>query len=82
MDDEFGESDERNWTDDDSAAETVPCPACGADIYEEAEQCPVCGEYVVHNNRVLAGKPGWYLLLAVLGVIAAIASLAGLMRLM
>jgi predicted amidophosphoribosyltransferase len=82
MDDEFGESDEHNWTDDDSAAETVPCPACGADIYEEAEQCPVCGEYVVHNSSALAGKPGWYLLLAVLGVIAVIASLSGLMRLM
>ena len=82
MDDEFGNSDEQEWTDDDPAAETVPCPACGADIYEEAEQCPVCGDYVVHGRSALAGKPGWYLLVAVLGVIAAIAFLSGLMRLM
>lgn len=82
MDDEFAEADEPDWDDDDPAAETVPCPACGADIYEEAEQCPVCEEYVVHNQSVLAGKPGWYLLMAVLGVIAVIASLSGLMQMM
>lgn len=80
MDDEFAESDEHDWDDDDSEAETVPCPACGAEIYEEAQQCPVCGEYAVHNSSLLAGKPGWYVLLAVLGVIATIALLSGLMQ--
>ena len=79
---EFDESDEPDWPEDDAAAETLPCPACGAEIYEEAQQCSVCGEYVLHDRSTLGGKPGWYLLLGVLGVIAVVVVLSGLMRLM
>ena len=73
--DDWGDED---WPDDDDSAELVPCPNCGREIYEEAEQCPSCGEYVTHDNRILASKPGWYVLLALAGVIAVILALAGL----
>jgi hypothetical protein len=60
---------------DDDDVETLPCPACGRQIYEEAEACPYCGEYVTHSTSVFAGKPVWFVALAVLGIVAVIAML-------
>jgi hypothetical protein len=68
---EAPEPDER----DEDELDTLPCPACGRQIYEEAEACPYCGEYVTHSKSVLAGKPFWFVALAVLGIIAVIASI-------
>ncbi|TWT85974.1 hypothetical protein Pla123a_07820 [Posidoniimonas polymericola] len=61
---------------DDDEAELVDCPACGAAIYEEAEQCPVCGEYITHSTSPWAGKPGWWVALGMLGIIAMIVAMA------
>ena len=70
---------DEDWTDEDEPADTVLCPNCAAEIYEEAEQCPVCGEYVVHQSGPpWQGKPGWYVALAVLGVIAVLLVFSGL----
>jgi hypothetical protein len=61
---------------DEDELETIPCRACGEPIYEEAEQCPYCGEYVSRNsNSPLAGRSWWYIALAILGIIAVIATL-------
>jgi len=60
---------------DDDDVETLPCPSCGKQIYEETEACPYCGDYVTHSNSALAGKPLWFVALAVLGIIAVIASI-------
>lgn len=60
---------------DDGEPELVDCPACGAAIYEEAEQCPACGEYIVHGTSPWAGKPGWWVALGMLGIIAMIVAL-------
>ncbi|HEX4613692.1 MAG TPA: hypothetical protein VH092_36255 [Urbifossiella sp.] len=50
-------------------AETVPCPHCGADVYEDAERCPRCEKYLSAEDRP-AGRPsvfmGVMLLLALL----------------
>jgi hypothetical protein len=78
MRDDWDDDSDEEWPDDDDSAETVPCPSCGADIYEEAEQCPECGEYVVRDNSVLGGKPRWYIVLALLGILAVVAVLSGL----
>ncbi len=59
---------------DDAALELVPCPRCGNDIYEEAERCNHCGEYITRSTSVLAGQPWWFVLLAVAGIGAVIAS--------
>jgi predicted RNA-binding Zn-ribbon protein involved in translation (DUF1610 family) len=62
--------------DDSEEHGTVECPHCGADIYEDAPQCPVCGEYVIRGSgEFWKHKPGWYVLLALLGIIAVIVAL-------
>lgn len=49
----------------------VECQNCGEEIYEESEQCPYCGFYVVRgSSSPFSGKPGWYVALALLGIFA------------
>lgn len=38
----------------DDGAELISCPHCGAEIYEDSEQCAICGEYVTHASTNLA----------------------------
>jgi hypothetical protein len=57
---------------DDGTTELVACPACGEEIYEEAEQCPHCGSYVVHSTSAFAGRPMWFCVLGFLGVVATV----------
>ena len=78
-DDEF--PDEDDFEDDDLDEEdslTIVCRECGSEIYEDAVQCPVCGNYVVHDTSAWTGRPLWWLLLGLLGVVATILTLAGL----
>ena len=35
---------------DNGPTDTVACPACGADIYQDADRCDVCGEYIVRRG--------------------------------
>jgi len=69
---EEGAWDHGDHGDDSAGAELVACPACGAEIYEESEQCPKCGEYVTQSTRAWDGKPVWWLLLGLAGIIAVI----------
>lgn len=62
---------------DDSSVDTIVCPTCGKDIYEEAVQCPYCGNYVTTNASVWSGRPVWWIVLGVLGAVATILVLAG-----
>ena len=59
---------------DKAASETLPCPVCGREIYEHADQCPHCGQYIVPR---IADRPGvpWLWLLAALAVILIVLSL-------
>jgi hypothetical protein len=65
--------DDEDWDDDEDALdddelELRPCPHCGESIYEESERCPACGAYVAFDNRPLAGRPWWWVLLGLAGV--------------
>lgn len=62
---------------DDDFSETVPCPQCGAEVYEDAVQCSHCGTYITHHTSVWSGRPAWWILLGLLGVLAVILALAG-----
>ena len=64
---------------DDESTDTVACPECGAEVYEDAVRCPVCGTYITttHQTSVFAGRPLWWIALAVLGILAVIVVLAG-----
>jgi hypothetical protein len=63
------------WSDDDEA-ELLACPECGAEIYEEAERCPVCGNYIVHETNVWAGRPTWWIVLGLAGILSTILALS------
>ncbi len=76
------DSDEESWWEDAGAAdpddqvgEVVPCPHCGLDIFEDAEQCPHCGDYVVHGSSNWDGRPTWWIVLGLLGVLATLFAL-------
>ena len=60
---------------DDAPAELLPCPECGADIYEEAEQCPICGSYVTFRTNVWADRSLAWVLVGLAGVVAFVVGL-------
>lgn len=75
IDESWSDLEEDLAADDES--EVVPCPECGADVYEDAEQCPACGQYVVHGSRMWSGRPWWWIVLGAAGVGAVVWVLAG-----
>lgn len=73
------ELDEREFPDDDVDMEddgddeetiTRECPRCGADIYEDAEQCPLCGTWINPDTSAWSGRAWWFVLLGIAGIIA------------
>lgn len=57
-DDDYDDYGEDDFGDDDEV-DTIPCPECGADVYEEADSCPVCGCYL-HHGVYAGGHYPWY----------------------
>ena len=51
--------DDDEWEDepDDDGDDTNPCPYCKKDVYEGAEQCPSCGNYLSEEDARSA--PTW-----------------------
>ncbi len=78
-DDAPDDLDDREYPDadpwDEDSVETVICPECGTDVYEEADRCPVCGRYMTTETRFWSGKPIWWIALGLLGVMALAAAL-------
>jgi hypothetical protein len=82
------DDDDRNWgagedfdddtieaqdTDDDEP--TYPCPGCGAQVYELADACPYCGEYLALDRVDHAGsRPTWVWIGAIAAIMAMLAS--------
>ena len=73
--DDFEDSDDDDELDEDGA-ETLPCPECGSQIYEEAEQCPICGAYITFDRGLWTNRPWWWILLGLLGMAAVVVGLA------
>ena len=57
---------------DDESPDVMPCPHCGAEIYEDSPRCGVCDQYVTHTTHALDGGKWWWLLPALLGIAAVI----------
>lgn len=55
QDDDIDDEDDSSADDDD----LLPCPHCGAAIYEQSEKCPKCGEYVDPDAADRGSKPIW-----------------------
>ena len=62
---------------DDDATATAVCPHCGATVYEDAEYCPVCDNYITPDANTSSGRPLWWILLGLAGVVATLAALTG-----
>ena len=66
-DDEYPDEND----DDDGQSDTVSCPECGAEIYEDSVRCPACGHYVTSGVRsVWSGRSPWWILLGLAGIAA------------
>lgn len=73
--------DDEDWSNEDGSTDVVECPSCGADVYEDAQQCPSCGDYIVFSTTSWSGKPLWYVLLGLAGILAVLLAWSGLMNL-
>ena len=70
--DDDWETDETSPWDEDAEDTTFPCPYCGASIYEDAECCPHCNQYLSAEDAVTNRKPLWVLAVAFALVIAVV----------
>ncbi len=70
--DDFEDSDYPEQWDDDDPSDVVDCPACGAEVYEQAEQCPACGEYIIHETNLWSDRPVIWIVLGLLGIFAVV----------
>ena len=56
--------------DDNDEPETEPCPACGAEIYDDSPQCPACGEYIFATAGATHRWPLWLVVATAAALIA------------
>jgi len=61
----------------DTALTTISCPNCGVEIYDDSEWCPACNQYITREKSEWVGKPLWWIVLAIAGVVALIWALSG-----
>jgi hypothetical protein len=73
--DDLGDHEYPDESDDDEPV-LVDCPECGGAMHEEAEQCPLCGAYVIHRTSLWMGRSLWWIVLGLLGIGAVIVVLA------
>lgn len=57
---------------DDGDDYTRPCPHCGAEIYDDADYCPVCNQYILSTTSPWHGRSATWLILGLVGAIAAV----------
>ena len=63
---------------DDDGPPTVPCPHCRADVLEDSEQCPRCGNYLSKEDAPRQrGRGGTWVILMILALLAAAILVAG-----
>ncbi|MCG3128846.1 MAG: hypothetical protein CHACPFDD_03742 [Phycisphaerae bacterium] len=68
LDPEGPSPEELDGSDDDDETATLACPACGADVYEDAVVCPACGANITPAAR--CGRGAWAIAVLVLLVAA------------
>ena len=68
-DDEGPQSVDLDEFGDDEQTDTLRCRHCGEEIFADADRCPVCGKDAPAGGSLWAGRPIWWLLLAVIGIL-------------
>ena len=51
--------------DSDDSDVTIDCPYCGEAMYDDAEQCPHCGQYLSAEDQPRESKPWWIVATAI-----------------
>jgi hypothetical protein len=75
VDDDY-DSDDCDGDDPGEPGLTRECPRCGADIYEDAEQCPLCGTWLTAETSPWKGRAWWWVALGIAGIVAIVVVLA------
>lgn len=57
----WADADDESESDDDDDS-TAPCPYCSAEIHDDSERCPECGNYISNEDIPPSRKPWWILL--------------------
>ena len=73
---EWGDNDPEVPLDEDlvdDGDDAVPCPACGHDVYEDADQCTHCGEWIIPSATGAGGLHWVWIAAAVMAAGAMIA---------
>jgi predicted nucleic acid-binding Zn ribbon protein len=52
--------------DDDEDDQTVACPFCQRPVYEDAERCPGCGQYLSAEDLAQPRRKPWWLVVGAL----------------
>jgi hypothetical protein len=72
-DEDFNEDEPSAW---------YECPACGAEVYDDANVCPACDEYITPKLVTRSDlRPMWYIFLGMAGILAVVLVLSGLISL-
>ena len=72
---------DEDWTaGDDDDTPLTRCPNCRAEVYREADSCPRCGEFLTGGSGPLDSKPKWFVVLGLLGILAVVLLLSGLLN--
>lgn len=80
-DDDDWDDDEEDFDEDDPSAWYV-CPLCGEEVYDGANVCPACDEYITPKLVTRSDlRPMWYIFLGMAGILAVLLVLSGLIRL-
>lgn len=53
------DDDEPRYDDDGDDDPTMPCPYCGADLYDDAVRCPTCERYLSDEERTATDQKSW-----------------------
>ena len=82
-DDEYEGDEFEDVNFDDESYGWYECPLCHAEVYDDANLCPTCDEYMSPKLVTRAeSKPMWYIFLGMSGILAVVIALSGLIRML
>ncbi len=80
MTDDWDDDDEYDDDEfDDEPYGWYECPLCGSEVYDDANLCPSCDQYMTPKLVTRSEmKPMWYIFLGMAGILAVLLVLSGL----
>lgn len=56
---------------------TIACPLCGAEVFDDAEYCPRCDQYIPADTKPSAGQAAWWWIGLILAGLATVGMVVG-----